>query len=181
MKTARLLSTALSAALLVAGAAWAQDKEAPKPNPKDLEGKPAPAIELDLLGGGTLNLDDFKGKKYVVLDFWGTWCPWCVKATEHFEAARERWSEKDVAFFMVSLGDTKETLEKFVEKHKLKSEIAMDPDFTTLPDYLVDYVPHIVVINKEGKIVRVEIGEDDVGPAIEETLTKELGAPEKDA
>ena len=57
----------------------------------------------------------------------------------------------------------------------------MDPKFTSLPDYYVDYVPHIVVIDKEGKILRVEVGEDDVGPAIEETLTKVFGKPGSDA
>ena len=117
----RVLISGLVIALTLSLGAFAQDAEAKKPNPKDLEGKPAPALKLDLLGGGTLDLAEFKGKSHVVLDFWGTWCPWCVKATEHFEAARETWKDEEVVFFMVSLGDDEETLERFVEKHVLKS------------------------------------------------------------
>lgn len=37
----------------------------------------APDFTLQKLGGGTISLSEFKGKKPVVVDFWASWCPNC--------------------------------------------------------------------------------------------------------
>jgi len=50
-----------------------------------LLGKPAPAWTLEHAFGDVKSLDELKGK-VVVLDFWATWCPWCVKS---FPAIRD--------------------------------------------------------------------------------------------
>lgn len=165
-------------AMLFAVAAVAQGDEKAAPKPTDLEGKAAPAIKLDLVGGGELDLAAHRGKEYVVLDLWTTWCPHCVKATEHFEAAQETWKGKDVAFYMVSIGEEEETVKDFVEKKKVKSKIALDPELTMVKDYYADKIPHLVIIDKEGKVVKVKIGEDKIADAMEETLTEALGAPD---
>ncbi|MFM1918835.1 MAG: hypothetical protein RLZZ303_469 [Candidatus Hydrogenedentota bacterium] len=161
---------ALTLAVIVPCVASAQDE-----NPRDLAGKEAPAVKLDLLKDGQLDLSSHKGKEYVVLDFTTTWCPWCVKSTQHIEERAKQYKDKPVAFYMIHFGEEKETVEKFIKKKGISVPVALDPDRAVADDYLVDYIPQVVVVDKEGKIVSVAIGEDEVGPAIDEALAKAFG------
>jgi len=43
----------------------------------------APAFTLTNLAGETVSLDSYKGK-ILIIDFWATWCPPCVKEIPHF-------------------------------------------------------------------------------------------------
>ncbi len=143
--------------------------------PRDMAGMEAPAVKLDLLKGGALDLASHRGKEFVVLDFTATWCPWCVKSTQHVQERAEQYKDKPVAFYMIHFGEEKETVEKFIEKQKVSVNVALDPEREAADAYLVDYIPQIVVVDKEGKIVAVAIGEDEVGPAIDKALADAFG------
>lgn len=150
-------------------------------DPQTLVGKPAPQVVLPLLGGGELDLAKHKGKEVVVLDFWASWCPWCRKSTEHFVKVSEKYKGKDVAFYMVAVRDKEEKITAYMKENKLSPKIALDPERKMADPYIVDGIPHIVVIDKEGKITTVAVGEDEVGPAMESGVAKALGetkAPE---
>lgn len=62
-------------------------KEAMKP------GNPAPEFTLKDLDGKNFDLSSLRGK-YVVLDFWGSWCGWCIKGIPEMKKAYENTREK---------------------------------------------------------------------------------------
>ena len=167
------LAASLMTAMLMAMPALADE------DPQSLVGKDAPQIKLPLLGGGELDLAAYKGKKYVVLDFWASWCPWCRKSTEHFLKTAEKYKDKDVAFYMVAVRDKEEAITKYLKDNKISPKLALDPKREMADPYLVDGIPHIVVIDKEGKIVKVAVGEDKVGPGMDEALAAVFGAEKK--
>ena len=60
-------------------------------------GSPAPDLAIPSLGGGSVTLADYKGK-YVVVDFWASWCPDCRKDAPNIVALYEKFHKKgDVA------------------------------------------------------------------------------------
>lgn len=162
----------LLAALTLLSAPLARTEESTDEDPRSLIGKSAPQVTLPLRGGGTLDLSKHAGKDYVVLDFWASWCPWCRKSTEHFVKVAQQFKDKNVAFYMVAVRDKEAAIDKYVNENKLDAKIALDPDRKMADPYLVDGIPHIVVIDPAGKILNVAVGEDKVGPAITETLEK---------
>jgi peroxiredoxin len=157
--------------VLAAGVAGAQsDDEWGKP--EDLLNKEAPKVKLSLVDGGELDLAKYRGEKYVVLDFWTTWCPWCRKSTEHFVKRAEQYKDEKVAFYMVSIGEEKSVVQDYLEKNDLDVNMALDPDRDVADRYWVDYIPHVVVINPEGEVIKVAVGEDKIGPAMDEALSE---------
>lgn len=164
---------ALSAALVFAALlspAWAEETD-----PQTLVGKDAPQVTLPLLGGGELDLAKHKGKQAVVLDFWASWCPWCRKSTEHFAKVAEEYKGKDVAFYIVAVRDKEDKIKQYMKENKIEAQIALDPDRKMADPYIVDGIPHVVVIDKAGKITTVAVGEDKVGPAMADGLKSALG------
>jgi len=166
-----MILLACATVLAFVPAVQAQDDE----DPQTLVGKAAPTFTAPLLGGGEVDLAKHAGKQIVVLDFWATWCPWCRKSTEHFVNVAEKYKDKDVVFYLIAVKDNEERINKYVKENNLKATIVLDPDRKLADPYLVDGIPHIVVIDKEGKITRVAVGEDKVGPAMDEELTKLIG------
>ena len=65
--------------------------------------------------GNTVHFDDFKGKP-VVMNFWGTWCPYCVMEMEDFNQLVGEYGD-DVNFLFLDVpgeGETVDVVEKFL-------------------------------------------------------------------
>ena len=58
-------------------------------------GKRCISTNLELIGGGTVNISDFKGK-IVIINFWGTWCPPCMSELPEFNEVAEEYADSVV-------------------------------------------------------------------------------------
>ena len=126
----------------------------------------APNFTLNDINGKPLSLSDLKGK-WVVLDFWGSWCPWCIKG---FPALKEAYKEYDgkIEVLGVDCGDTEETWKASVAKHELPWLQVYNPKGTDLTaQYGIQGFPTKFIIDPEGKVANVTVGE---APAFFEVL-----------
>jgi peroxiredoxin len=145
-----------------------------EPAPHALLGKPAPAIELELLAGGNLNLDALKGKKVVILDFWATWCGPCVQAMPIIEKVAAKYKDKGVELYAVNLQEGPDEIKAFLEEAKLgEVAVALDKDGKAAAAYLAEAIPQTVIVGKDGTVQVVKIG---LSPNLEESLSKDLEA-----
>ena len=143
-----------------------EEQEKAKARENVSEGKPAPDFTLKDLQGKDLTLSSLRGK-YVVLDFWGSWCGWCIKGIPEMKKYYAKYKGK-MEILGIDCRDTEEKWKEAVEKHELPwLHVRNDgnPDVSTL--YAIEGYPTKIVIDPEGNIAKIVVGED---PAFYEYL-----------
>lgn len=120
----------------------------------------APDFTLPNLEGKQVSLSDFRGK-WVVLDFWGSWCRWCIKG---FPALKDAYKEYEgkLEIIGVDCGDSPEAWRAAVEKYKLPWVQVYNADSPESVEkiYGVQGYPTKMIVNPEGHVVDVTTGED---------------------
>ena len=134
-------------------------------------GRPAPPLDLTDIHGRPIRLVDLKGK-YVLVDFWATWCEPCLAELPNQRASYERFHDRGFEIIGISLDDRPEDLSAFVEARKIPWPQAHDPSNagTAVASYRVGNIPSSFLIGPDGKVLRLELR----GPALGETLEKLL-------
>ena len=133
---------------------------------KQAEGVEAPDFTLNDLNGQPLSLSSLRGK-YVILDFWGSWCGWCIKGIPEMKEYYKKYAGK-FEILGVDCRDTEEKWKAAVKEHELPWLHVYNPDESTVcDDYGIQGYPTKIIIGPDGKIVKTIVGED---PAFYEFL-----------
>ena len=122
---------------------------------------PAPDFVLDALGGGTRSLADYRGR-YVLLNFWATWCPPCLEEMPSMDVLEKRY--RDRGFAVVAISTDKEgadIVQGFVDKLGVGFEILLDPDQRVAGQYAATNLPVSFLLNREGLVIAAAIGARD--------------------
>ncbi len=120
-----------------------------------------PDFSLPLVGGGEAKLSDYKGR-VVVLNFWATWCPYCVKEREGLQALHEKYKDRGLVLIAISIDrGSIEKVKKFVEERKLTFLNMHDKSSQTSLAYCVRGVPATIFVDPSGAALGGVIGPRD--------------------
>lgn len=122
-------------------------------------GSPAPAFTLQNDKGEEISLNDFIGR-YVVLDFWGTWCGYCVRGIPKMKDYYFKYKDK-TEFLSIDCRDNKQTWIKAIAKYDLNWVNLFAENEKIANQYGIEGYPTKIIIDKEGKIVLKTTGESD--------------------
>ncbi|MBO6587031.1 MAG: TlpA family protein disulfide reductase [Gracilimonas sp.] len=118
-------------------------------------GQAAPEFTATTYHGEEFNLADHKGK-YIILDFWATWCGPCMPEIPVIKSLRETYPEEDLTILSIALEEDSEKYDKFLTENgmtwtQILQEKKREDEIPTL--YNVGGIPQKYIIGPEGNIV----------------------------
>lgn len=126
-----------------------------------LEGKPAPGASFAVVANGDagarMDLASLKGHP-VVLDFWATWCGPCAMQAPILDRIARRYEKQGLVVLGVNVDDPPEVARSYAAKKKLSYPIVIDASRASSQRYDVDKLPSLVVIDREGRVVKYLTG-----------------------
>ena len=125
---------------------------------KATEGQAAPDFMLEKIDGGNYTLSESKGK-VIIIDFWATWCPPCVKGVPEFSELYNEYKDKglEVVGLSVDRGGPG-VVQKFVDKNNVPYPVMM-ANMGTIESYEVfSGIPTTFIVDREGKVVAKVVG-----------------------
>ncbi|GAB3424650.1 redoxin domain-containing protein [Niabella aquatica] len=138
----------------------------------NLVGRPAPEFTMPDANGRPLALSSFKGK-YVLVDFWASWCKPCRMENPNIVAAYNRFKDKNFTILGVSLDEKKESWLKAIKDDNLTWPQVSDLKFwqsSVVALYGFEGIPFNVLVDPEGKIIAQGLR----GPELEHKLAELL-------
>ena len=135
-------------------------------------GSVAPEFELKDLEGNPVKLSSFRGK-YVLIDFWASWCGPCRAEIPHLKEAYKEYSNKGVAFFSVSIDKDNAAWRKAMKEENMPWAQVQAPKAgkDVMKQYQFSGIPYILVLDKEGKIVAKNLRGKALTDKLEELLS----------
>ncbi len=120
----------------------------------------APDVKLKLIDGNTLQLSDLRGKP-VLLTFWATSCPGCVREIPHLIELYHELHNRGLEIIGIAMPyDRPDYVMEMVKRKKMPYKIAIDLKGEAVAAFgNISLTPTTFLLDKEGRIVKKKIGE----------------------
>lgn len=135
-------------------------------------GSVAPDFALQTLDGKTISLKDLRGK-FVLVDFWASWCGPCMAEVPNVKKVYEKFHVKGFEVVGVSLDEKKEAWTNAIAKHGLSWLHVSSLKGWKCPvaaQYSVTGIPATFLLDPEGKIIARNLRGEELMEAVAKVL-----------
>ncbi|MEW6027355.1 MAG: TlpA disulfide reductase family protein [Planctomycetota bacterium] len=121
----------------------------------------APDFALKELSGKEIKLTDLIGAKPIVLDFWASWCSYCREAIPDIIELHNQHKDK-ITVVGINLDRTLGSAQRYTSEHNIPYLNLYDEGGQVANAYGVHGIPHIIIINSKGEILKRNATIDDI-------------------
>lgn len=112
--------------------------------------QPAPAVSFRTMDGQPVSMESLRGK-VVLVNFWATWCPYCLKEMPAIEEFYRDYRAKGFVVLALSTDQSEEEVRAYLQKHPYDFPVAMSAGSSHLFGE-VSRIPTSFIIDKQGVI-----------------------------
>ena len=135
-------------------------------------GKKAPNFNVITLEGSNVNLADFAGK-YVLIDFWATWCLPCRLENPKLVSQYEKFNNIGFEILSISIDKDSTLWKEAIKKDGLLShQQILDVDLSIYKLYSLSTLPSNFLLDNNGKIIAKNISAKELGAKLSSSLSE---------
>lgn len=114
--------------------------------------KIAPNFSLENLDleGDNIALEDYRGK-YVLINFWATWCGYCKDEMPDLQAFSDE--NEDLVVIAVNVEESRELVEKYISEGGYTFDVALDSEGDLSKAYYISSFPTSIFIDRYGNLI----------------------------
>jgi len=118
----------------------------------------APDFTLKDMEGEFYQLSKQKGK-VIVLNFWATWCPPCLKEMPSMQRAWDKVKKDNILLWAVNVGETEDDIFAFSAEVEVNFPLLINEDQSVMQRWGVQAMPTTYIIDKKGRVAYYAIGD----------------------
>ena len=111
----------------------------------------------EMMNAKTVNLKDYRGR-FVLLNFWATWCSPCLKEMPDLEKAYLQMGKEKMVVIAVGMGESVKKIETFFDKYGFTFPLLADNQMEITKLYGVKNIPVTYLIDPDGIVLGRALG-----------------------
>lgn len=137
----------------------------------------APALSApELFTGATVDLQQYRGH-VVLVDFWASWCGSCWRSFPLLAQLQSRYQDQGLVILAVTVDEDIDVAREFAARKQLPFVLLEDHSGTVADRYAVEAMPHSILIDANGIVIREFVGfSDDTETQLRNAVALALGS-----